>query len=73
MYNYVKTLTAISSVSGREKAVSDKLATMIAPFCDRVYTDPMGNLIAKKEGYGPVKDPFVCAHGRDWFFDYRNQ
>lgn len=65
MYNYVKTLTAISSVSGREKAVSDKLATMIAPFCDRVYTDPMGNLIAKKEGYGPVstkKKILLCAH-----------
>ena len=46
MLNILKNLISSSGVSGREKSVSDKILTYIAPLCDKVWEDSMGNLIA---------------------------
>ena len=63
MYNTLKTLCMIPSVSGRESAVSAKIAEMINPYADECRNDALGNLIAVK--YGTAKDKkkiMLCAH-----------
>ena len=55
MLNTLKALNRCSSVSGREKTVSDKILTYIAPLTDKVWEDAMGNLIALKKGNGEDK------------------
>lgn len=63
MYNTLKTLCMIPSVSGREDAVRDKLRQMISPLTDENYTDNLGNLIAVKRGTGKSpKKIMLCAH-----------
>ena len=65
MLNLMKTLTATCGISGREKAISDKLLTIVAPITDKCYNDPMGNLIAVKYGTAPEADRkkiMLCAH-----------
>lgn len=63
MLNLIKNLTSVSGVSGREKAISDRISGIIAPFADKVYNDNMGNLIAVKYGKGENKKKIMlCAH-----------
>ncbi len=65
MLNLIKTLTAVRGISGREKAVSDKLLSLMAPLTDKCYNDPMGSLIAYKQGIAPDgerKKIMLCAH-----------
>ena len=63
MYNTLKTLCLIPSVSGREDAVRAKIQEMITPYTDECYTDNLGNLIAVKRGSGKnAKKIMLCAH-----------
>ena len=65
MLNLIKTLNAPRAISGREKAISDKLLPIIAPITDKCVSDPMGNLIAVKYGTAPEADRkkiMLCAH-----------
>ncbi len=63
MLNILKTLNSCHSVSGREKAVSDKIMSYIAPLTDKAWNDAMGNLIAVKYGNGENKKKIMlCAH-----------
>lgn len=65
MLNIMKTLVGVRAISGRERAVSDKLLKMIAPLCDSVRSDAMGSLIAMKKGTGKDgerKSVMLCAH-----------
>ena len=65
MLNLIKTLTAPRAISGREKAISDKILTIVAPLADKCYNDAMGNLIAIKYGTAPEgerKKIMLCAH-----------
>ena len=63
MYNTLKTLCLIPSVSGREKAVREKINELIAPYTDSVYTDNLGNLVAVKYGSSENKKKIMlCAH-----------
>ncbi len=65
MLNLMKTLTAARGISGREKALSDKLLTIVAPLTDRCWNDAMGNLIAVKNGSAPEEERgkiMLCAH-----------
>ena len=65
MLNLMKTLVAPRAISGREKAISDKLLTIVAPIADKCYNDAMGNLIAVKYGTAPEADRkkiMLCAH-----------
>ena len=63
MFTTLKTLCSISSVSGREEAIREKLKELVAPLCDEVYTDALGNLIAVKKGNDETaKNIMLCAH-----------
>ena len=63
MFTTLKTLCSISSVSGREEAIREKLKELVAPLCDEVYTDALGNLIAvKKSNDEAAKNIILCAH-----------
>ena len=65
MLNMIKTLVAPRGISGREKAVSDKLLTLMAPLTDNCRTDAMGSLIALKKGTAPDGERrkiMLCAH-----------
>ena len=65
MLNLIKTLTAPRAISGREKAISDKILTIVAPLADKCYNDAMGNLIAIQYGTAPEGDRkkiMLCAH-----------
>ena len=63
MYNTLKTLCLIPSVSGREKAIREKIKELIAPYTDENYTDNLGNLVAVKHGYAEDKKKIMlCAH-----------
>ncbi len=46
-------LTAAHGVSGDEGEIRSLLASLAEPYCDEIYTDVMGNLIAHKKGPGP--------------------
>ena len=65
MLNLIKTLNAPRAISGREKAISDKLLTIVAPITDKCWNDAMGNLIAVTYGTAPEgekKKIMLCAH-----------
>lgn len=63
MYNTLKALCLIPSVSGREEAVREKIKELIAPYTDENYTDNLGNLVAVKYGKGENKKKIMlCAH-----------
>ncbi|MBE7010407.1 MAG: M42 family metallopeptidase [Ruminococcaceae bacterium] len=60
---YLSRLTALPGVSGDEGAVRCFIKEQIAPYCDRVETDKMGNLLAFKKGYANCgKTLMLCAH-----------
>ena len=65
MLNILKNLISSSGVSGREKSVSDKILTYIAPLCDKVWEDPMGNLIAYKRGGGIDRKKIMLCSNMD--------
>ena len=63
MYNTLKTLCMIPSVSGRENAIREKIMELIAPLADECRVDNLGNLIAVKHGTAPDKKKIMlCAH-----------
>lgn len=52
-----------NGVSGDETAVGEIIAEKIKPFCDKLYFDKAGNLIAFKTGKKtPAKPIMYCAH-----------
>ncbi len=65
MYNTLKTLISIPSISGREQKVMAKIAEILAPLTDEVKIDNMGNVIAVKYGNGEKADKkkvMLCGH-----------
>lgn len=63
LYNTVKELCLCPSISGREQKIAALLAKRVAPFCDEVRTDALGNLIALKKGNGKnAKKIMLAAH-----------
>ncbi len=62
-FTTLKNLCNAPSVSGREENIRAKLTELVTPFADEVYTDALGNLIAKKCGYATDKKKIMlCAH-----------
>ncbi len=59
---YLSELTALPGVSGDEGAVRSFVKEKIAPFCDRLEVDSMGNLMAFKMGKQGGKTLLLCAH-----------
>ena len=62
LYTTLKELCSAHSISGREGQIRELLEKKIAPFCDSVNTDALGNLIAKKNGRTGEKRIMLCAH-----------
>ena len=63
MYNFLKQIMNISSVSGRENELLKKISTLIAPYVDEYDFDNLGNLIAYKKGsVENAKNIMLCAH-----------
>lgn len=63
MYELLKKLTTVSSVSGREGKIADAIEKFIAPYCDSVSRDVLGNVIACRHGSGQnPKKIMLSAH-----------
>ncbi len=63
LYTTLQKLCTCPSVSGREERIREMLREMIAPFCDEISVDNLGNLIAKKQGARPDgTKTMLCAH-----------
>lgn len=56
----LENLTQINGPSGSETKIREYIASAVKPFCDEVYTDAMGNLVAHKSGNG--KKIMLAAH-----------
>ncbi len=52
MKELLEKILSIPSVSGGEQTLKEYLADQLLPFVDKVYTDPLGNLVAYKKGDG---------------------
>ncbi len=62
-FTTLRNLCNAPSVSGREENIREKLTQLITPLADEVYTDALGNLIAKKNGSAENKKKIMlCAH-----------
>ena len=60
---YLSELTALCGVSGNENPVRNYIKEKVAPYCDRVEIDVMGNLLAyKKARQKTDKTLMLCAH-----------
>ena len=62
LYQTIKELCLCPSISGRERAIRERLENKIRPFADTVETDALGNLIAKKRGNRAGARIMLCAH-----------
>ncbi len=58
----LKALTLVSAPSGAEKAVAELIEKEIAPFCDEITYDKIGNLIAKIAPKNAEKKTMLVAH-----------
>lgn len=66
MASFLESLLSVPTVSGGEKALTDKIDRYIKKYTDETHTDALGNLIAtrhalSKKGKKPLKLAFFCA------------
>ncbi len=47
-------LACVPGVSGRENQVAELISEQISAYVDSVHTDALGNVIARREGKGPI-------------------
>ena len=59
---YLKELCELDGVSGNEGAVRSFIKEKIEPYCDEIYVDSIGNLIAKKKGKSDKRKVMIAAH-----------
>lgn len=52
-FELIKTLCGAYGPSGDEAEIREVITKLAAPLADRVYSDPLGNLIVHKQGIGP--------------------
>ncbi|UXM84302.1 M42 family metallopeptidase [Methanococcus aeolicus] len=58
--NYLKELSTMEGISGREDRIRDYMEEELKKYCDEVFIDKFGNLIAKKGNTG--KKIMIAAH-----------
>lgn len=63
MKQTITEIRKVMSAAGAEAATAKVLQQMLQPYCDKLYTDPMGNLIAYKKGKGEGR--FMVSVGMD--------
>lgn len=49
MKKLIEKLSNMRGISGSEYLITDAISEMFAPYCDRVYTDALGSVIAEKK------------------------
>lgn len=59
-YGLLKDLTQSFGPSGNEKQVAELITKIVSQYCNEVYTDVLGNLIARKNG--SRKKVMISAH-----------
>ncbi len=60
---FLRELCDMGGVSGDEERVARRIAREIEPYCDELYIDKTGNLIAFKKGRKVPESPVMyCAH-----------
>lgn len=52
-FNLLKNIVETPGAPGHERPIRKLIEELISPHVDELYTDPMGNLIARKKGDGP--------------------
>jgi len=63
MIELLKRLSSEVAVSGSEAKIRKLITQEIKPYCDKIYTDKIGNLIAVKKGKSAPKNKvMVAAH-----------
>lgn len=65
MFDTLKKLCRVPSVSGREEKIRESITQLISPFSDEIRTDSLGNLIAVRYGTAHgngAKKLMLCAH-----------
>ncbi len=58
----LENLTDLFCVSGREEQIRFYICEQLKPFCDRVFVDNIGNLIAVKEGKSSDKKVMISTN-----------
>jgi len=62
---FLKKLTEAFGVSGYEKEVRGVIKEEIKKYGDDIITDPLGNLIVLKKGYGKNKKKIMASAHMD--------
>ena len=63
MKNLIKKLSDMRGISGSEYLITDEIKRLFEPYCDKVYTDTLGNVIAyKKSQYPNAPKIMIEAH-----------
>ncbi|MBQ2733452.1 MAG: hypothetical protein IJF74_04770 [Clostridia bacterium] len=65
MYTTLKKLLSVTALATGEAKVNALIKTLISPYCDEVYTDPIGNLICLKKGKGEDKKKIMLSAHSD--------
>ncbi|MFA5561574.1 MAG: M20/M25/M40 family metallo-hydrolase [Eubacteriales bacterium] len=65
MYQTLKELCRISAVSGNERALGEKIRTLIAPHVTQCHFDTLGNLIAYRKGRAAQPERVIFAAHMD--------
>ena len=72
MKELLKTLSMECAPSGREKAVASLIEKEIAPYCDSVTYDKIGNMIAVIKPRKKCEKVMLCAHMDEVGFMVKN-
>lgn len=65
MYTTLKKLLTVTALATGEAKINALIKTLIAPYCDEVFTDPIGNLICLKKGNGEDKRKIMLSAHSD--------
>ena len=65
MYTTLKKLLNVTALATGEAKINAIIKELITPYCDEVYTDPIGNLICLKKGNGEDKKKIMLAAHSD--------
>ncbi len=65
MYTTLKKLLSVTALATGEEKINALIKTLIAPYCDEVFCDPIGNLICLKKGNGEDRKKIMLSAHSD--------